>query len=60
MSATIKCPHCGQTVESGNFCEQCGQKMVSKCACWVKKQPYDCGHEQCPGIKLIVDERSGI
>lgn len=46
------CPFCRHTVVKGNFCTYCSKKLVRQCDCWVKKQKYNCGFSQCPGVKL--------
>ena len=45
-------PFCRHTVVKGNFCTYCSKKLVKQCDCWVKKQKYNCGFSQCPGLKL--------
>lgn len=49
---TTVCPFCRHTVVKGNFCMYCSKKLVQQCDCWVKKQKYNCGFSQCPGLKL--------
>lgn len=40
-----------------NFNQHTGEKNNSICTnCWIKHRPYDCGHEECPGYKLIVED----
>jgi hypothetical protein len=53
---TEYCLDCGKEYRSGNFCEGCGRKMVQTCNCWVKKEPFNCGKEKCPGYMLLVYE----
>lgn len=52
----VICPHCNASVRPGNFCEICGEKMVDICDCWVKKMPYNCNKEKCPGQSLVIEE----
>ena len=49
---TTVCPFCGHTVVKGNFCTYCSKKLVKQCDCWVKKQKYNCGFLQCPGLNI--------
>ncbi|MBY7009426.1 hypothetical protein FDC58_17015 [Clostridium botulinum] len=40
-----------------NFSSITGEKNSSICPkCWVKKQPYNCGYDKCPGYKLLINE----
>lgn len=41
-----------------NFDPVTGKKLNPTCEfCWVKKiKKFNCGHEQCPGWKLIVED----
>lgn len=48
----VTCPHCGAVVRRGNFCSRCSGKLVEVCDCWVKKKAYNCGRDECPGIRL--------
>lgn len=52
------CVHCGADNPAGaNFCRICGKRLKSVCECWVKKEPYDCGQDQCPGYRLFREVR---
>ncbi len=43
--------------EEWNFSPFTGEKLNNTCPnCWVKKRPYNCGHEMCPGNKLLTEE----
>ena len=58
MNAQKICPDCGKENPTGsNFCVYCGKKQGEICTCWVKEQPYNCGLEKCPGIRLFVIEK---
>ena len=49
------CKNCGkENREDANFCVSCSQKLRNVCNCWVKKMPYDCGLEKCPGLRLCM------
>ena len=37
-----------------NFCPHCGKKINPVCNCWVKKEPFNCGQEKCPGYGLYA------
>lgn len=55
MSKMVKikkvfCPHCKQKVDKGNFCGNCGQKLVRVCDCWILEKPFNCGFQKCPNI----------
>ena len=52
------CSSCACENDSGaNFCKKCSTKISSECpTCWVKKQPYNCGHSECPGYRLLLEE----
>lgn len=41
-----------------NFDSETRKKLNPTCEfCWVKKvKNYNCGHEQCPGRALIIEE----
>lgn len=52
----VICPHCGAVVRRGNFCSRCSGKLVEVCDCWVKKKAYNCGRDECPGIRLNLLE----
>ncbi len=53
----MKCKNCGYEYEQNlNFCIMCGKKLVEICNCWIKKEPYNCGQEKCPGYRLHVLE----
>lgn len=56
---TTVCPFCRHTVVKGNFCAYCGKKLVKRCDCWVKKQKYNCGFSQCPGLNLELFQSAG-
>ena len=56
---TTVCPFCRHTVVKGNFCTYCSKKLVKQCDCWVKKQKYNCGFSQCPGLKLELIRSAG-
>lgn len=48
---------CGtKNSEGSNFCRSCGRKLKEVCDCWVKKGPYRCGRDQCPGYRLFLGE----
>ena len=52
----MECPHCGVQNESdANFCHMCSAKLREVCDCWVKKEPYNCGQDQCPGYRLFLE-----
>ena len=53
----MKCPNCHKQIQEGNFCEMCGAKLKDICDCWVKKEPYNCRQEKCPGYRLLVEEK---
>lgn len=53
---SVTCPHCGAVVRRGNFCSRCSGKLVEVCDCWVKKKTYNCGRDECPGIRLHLLE----
>lgn len=36
------CPHCGEVVKKGNFCNKCGKKLSKICDCWLMKRQYHC------------------
>lgn len=41
----------------GNFNPYTGEKYNSICTnCWIKHKPHDCGYEECPGYRLIVED----
>ena len=57
MGSTITCPHChAENPENANFCEECATKLRQICDCWVKKEPYNCGHSECHGRKVLLDD----
>ncbi len=33
-------------------------KLKEVCDCWIKKEPYNCGQEKCPGYRLFAVEKS--
>lgn len=48
-----QCPYCGKIVKAGNFCSNCGKKLVEVCQCkWLQK-PYNCGKAECPGSGIF-------
>ena len=50
----MECKNCKTECSSkANFCENCGSKLKETCACWIKKEPYNCGEEKCPGYRLF-------
>ena len=54
----FKCPRCGKFLPEGaKFCPYCRKKVRKVCKCWVKKMPYDCGMDKCPGYKLWMIEK---
>lgn len=54
----MKCKHCGaKCFNSANFCNICGSKLKEICNCWIKKEPYNCGADKCPGYKLFKLEK---
>ena len=51
------CKTCGyENREEGNFCRKCGSKLMEVCDCPIKKEPYNCGQDKCPGYNLFVLE----
>lgn len=44
------CPHCGEVVKKGNFCNKCGKKLSKICDCWLMKRPYHCSFQKCPDM----------
>lgn len=53
----MRCKSCGaECGERANFCRKCGTKLREVCDCPIKKEPYNCGQEKCPGYKLFVME----
>lgn len=51
------CPICEAENEiEANFCGGCGEKLKDFCDCWVKKEPYNCGQNLCPGYGLFLLE----
>ena len=52
-----RCRLCGVDVaEDANFCSNCGGKLRRLCNCYIKKKPYNCGQDQCPGYRLFLIE----
>lgn len=49
----VNCPYCHKENLNGNFCTECGRKIVDVCDCWVMHCYYNCGQETCPGLKLL-------
>lgn len=59
MPKEAKCAACGQYIDGqDNFCRFCGTKQKEVCKCWIKKQPYNCGQDKCPGYRLFGIEKS--
>lgn len=55
----MKCPVCHAEVpEQANFCRNCGTKIREVCECWIKKEPYNCGQEKCPGYRIFQKDKS--
>ena len=53
----MKCKKCGyECGEQANFCGNCGTKVREVCDCPIKKRPYNCGMDKCPGPKLFLIE----
>ena len=53
----MRCAHCGTANDSAaNFCRGCAKKLRPVCDCWVKKEPYNCGQDQCPGYRLFFTD----
>lgn len=51
------CRFCGADhKEKDNFCGNCGMKLRLVCDCYIKKKPYNCGQDQCPGYRLFLIE----
>ncbi len=48
----MKCTKCGYINKDSNFCINCGSKLKEVCNCWIKKEPYNCGEEQCPSYRI--------
>lgn len=57
----MECKYCNKEIPStSNFCCYCSKKVVDVCNCWIKKEPYDCGQDKCPGYglyKLLSDAK---
>lgn len=54
----MHCKRCGaENQDDANFCEKCAGKLKETCNCWVKKEPYNCGQDQCPGYRLFQMEK---
>ena len=52
----MKCPNCGrENSQNANFCRGCATKLKEVCDCWVKKEPYNCGLDNCPGYRLFKE-----
>lgn len=64
MKQKTTCPHCNAIVDKGNFCSDCGKKMVEVCECRFLHRPYNCGSDKCPGFgifpKLIKAKSSSL
>ncbi len=55
MSGNKKTPQDVRNQGEGNFSHVTGEKINDVYSnCWVKKQPYNCGYNKCPGYKLIL------
>lgn len=53
----VICKSCGEDNDNtANFCRTCATKLKTVCDCWVKKEPHNCGQEQCPGYRLLFDD----
>lgn len=53
----MNCLKCGTPhPDAANFCRRCGAKLRQECNCWIKKRPYNCGQNQCPGYRLFQME----
>ncbi len=49
----MNCKVCGtENKDDFNFCRKCGTKLKDECMCWVKKEPYNCGKDNCPGYSF--------
>ncbi len=54
----MKCMFCGlYNADEDNFCRFCGGKLRKECYCWIKKKPYNCGQDKCPGYRLFHMEK---
>ena len=53
----IVCPHCSCNVNEGNFCSNCGKKLVETCNCGFLNKPFNCGYEKCPALKIFTDPK---
>lgn len=54
----MDCKACGHgNPEQANFCQKCGAKLREVCNCWIKKEPHNCGQDQCPGYRLFILEK---
>lgn len=54
----MECKNCKtECSDNANFCENCGSKLKETCDCWIKKEPYNCGKEKCPGYRLFKIEK---
>ena len=53
----MQCRFCGaENDDAANFCRMCGKKQREICNCGIKKKPYNCGQEKCPGYRLFLME----
>lgn len=50
------CPHCNAKIPYGNFCAECGKKIVSMCNCWKLNRSFNCGHDECPTMGALIKE----
>ncbi len=54
----MECKKCKtECSDNANFCENCGSKLKETCDCWIKKEPYNCGEEKCPGYRFFEIEK---
>lgn len=55
----MTCKECGaENSDNANFCRMCGKKLRVVCNCYIKKEPYNCGQDQCPGYRLVPMEKT--
>lgn len=51
------CKACGKECkDTANFCGKCAAKLSEVCNCWIKRKPYNCHQEVCPGYRLWIIE----
>lgn len=54
----MTCKECSaENSDNANFCRMCGKKLREVCNCYIKKEPYNCGQDQCPGYRLFLMEK---